>query len=346
MQKKMSSCLVLFFLLPVMLCGCNLKRSLPLVAEKTACRTHPVGPGPEDMVLDEFNGAPRLLISSCERRKPVLSGEIYAFDLKSGNTHVMPRTNEPASLAAFLPHGMDIRHDAGITELYVILHDPHHKGKRVENGVGVYRVFRNQLRMTALLEDKRCLWSPNDLSVLPTGEIYVSNDYMSRMDLFLGRKVSEVAHYDPRSGKWEIVADRLAFANGIYATSRHVYVSATRGNRILSYPRNPDGTLGTPKVIATLKGGDNIMPYGKYLLVCAHFDDLAFMRHQKDAGKPSPSVVFRIDPASGEKRAIYADDGRVISAASTALVVGKKLYISQVFDPFILACDVPADIDW
>ena len=318
---------ILTAILLTILSGCNLKQRLPLVAEKTACYRVPVGAGPEDMVIDTFNGAPRLLISCYERRKPADHGEIYSFDIQTGETRVMPRTNEAASLAAFKPHGMDIRHDSGITELYVILHDPHARNNRFENGVGVYRVYRNELRMTAFLEDARSLWSPNDLSVLPDGGIYLTNDYRGNFDLYFRRKRSEIAYYAPQTGKWRIVAAGLAFANGIYATPARVYVAATLGNRILSYPRNADGGLGAPRTVTKLKGGDNIMPYGKYLLVCAHFDDLAFMRHAKDANEPSPSTVFRIDPETGDKKAIFADGGNTISAASTALIFGKKLYI-------------------
>lgn len=345
MRIKKFFCILVIFIL-TLAAGCDLKQPLPMVAEKTACYRVPTGSGPEDMVIDTFNGAPRLLISSYERRKPADHGDIYAFDIRTGAMRVLPRTNEPENLAAFKPHGIDIRHDRGITELYVILHDPHNRGNRLENGVGIYRVYRNGLRMTAFLEDARCLWSPNDLSVLPDGGIYLTNDYKSDLDLYLRRKCSEIAYYDPQTGKWRIVASGLAFANGIYATPARVYVSTTLGNRILSYSRNQDGSLGEPRTVTKLKGGDNIMPYGRYLLVCAHFDDFAFMRHAKDAKNPSPSVVFRIDPATGDKKAIFADSGRDISAASTALIFGKKLYISQVFDPFILVCDVPADIDW
>ncbi|NOY69959.1 MAG: hypothetical protein GXP53_10835 [Deltaproteobacteria bacterium] len=345
MGNKSFFCVSVILIL-TLVTGCNLKQRLPMVAEKASCYRFPTGDGPEDMVLDRFNGAPRILVSSYERRKPADHGEIYAFDIQTGGMQVLVRTNEPESLESFKPHGMDIRHDGGITELYVILHDPHNRGKRLENGVGIYRVYRNELRMTAFLEDPVCLWSPNDLSVAADGGIYLTNDYKSDLDLYFRRKRSEIAYYDPRTGKWKIVAAGLAFANGIYATSARVYVSTTLGNRILSYPINPDGSLGEPRTVTELKGGDNIMPYGKYILVCAHFDDFAFMRHAKDAKKLSPSVVFRIDPATGDKKAIFADAGKAISAASTALIYGKKLYISQVFDPFILVCDVPADIDW
>ena len=47
-----------------------------------------------------------------------------------------------------------------------------------------------------------------------------------------------------------------------------------------------------------------------------------------------------------EYETIFADAGATISAASTALIYNNRLYISQVFDPFILVCNVPRDINW
>jgi arylesterase/paraoxonase len=111
----------------------------------------------------------------------------------------------------------------------------------------------------------------------------------------------------------------------------------------MMYPRNPDGTLEAGKQIVEIKGLDNIMPCGDSLLVAAHFDDLAFFRHHKDADIPAPSVVFLIDPANPHpdqsRTVVYVDDGWQISAASTAFAYQNKLYISQVFGTRILVCD-------
>ena len=85
------------------------------------------------------------------------------------------------------------------------------------------------------------------------------------------------------------------------------------------------------------------MPFGNKLLVAAHFNDVAFMRHSRNEKVPSPSVIFLVDP---DKRAgedvltpVYVNDGYQISAASTAFVYQDKLYISQVFGKKIVVCD-------
>jgi hypothetical protein len=41
------------------------------------------------------------------------------------------------------------------------------------------------------------------------------------------------------------------------------------------------------------------------------------------------------------RETVYVDEGQVISAASTAMIFQEKLYISQVFDPYIVVCDIP-----
>lgn len=41
-------------------------------------------------------------------------------------------------------------------------------------------------------------------------------------------------------------------------------------------------------------------------------------------------------PETGEKEVLFSDDGKLISAASTAIRYGDFLYVSQVFDNFVL----------
>ena len=310
------------------------------------CRKIETGPGPEDFVLDSWHGQPRLLISSHDRRKPGANGDIRFYVPATGKTGIMPRTGEPERLIAFKPHGIDIRHTSDGTYLYVILHDPYAAGERLENGVGVYRVFKERLEMVQMLEDADHLWSPNDLSVLKTGDIYLTNDYRGKLDVYFKRKASEIAFYNANTGKWQVAADDLAFANGILAEPDQVFVTTTRGNQVLAYPRDADGSLGAGELVVTLKGGDNLTRYGKHLITTAHFNDFAFLKHAKDAENTAPTVIMRITPETGAKKAIYADTGEFISAASTALIHDGKIYISQVFDPFLVVCKTPPDIDW
>jgi hypothetical protein len=64
---------------------------------------------------------------------------------------------------------------------------------------------------------------------------------------------------------------------------------------------------------------------------------MRFMAHAGNKEKTSPTQIFRI-LADGTTKEIYANDGEEISAASTGLSYKNKLFISQVFEPFILSC--------
>jgi len=332
---------VLIFAVILLCSGCHLREPLPVPGQEVACHKINIAPGPEDFVLDTWHGAPRLLVSSHDRRQPETSGGIFYLDMDTETTGEMKRIGEPAALAAFKPHGMDIRKKGEEVLLYVILHDPAGRMKIHENAIGVYLVGDTELRFQDLMEDASFLWSPNDLSVMQGGEIYVTNDRWNDLDVYFKRESSEIVYYQPETKTWSVVAEKLAFANGIYAEKDRVFVTETLGEGFLMFPRLPDGRLGPKSVIARMKGGDNIMKYGDYFLTTAHYDDLAFLKHKKNPEHHSPSIVFRVRPDFSSKEAMYVNTGETISSASTGMVFNNKLYISQVFDPFIVVCDVP-----
>jgi len=334
-------CTVLFILT-----SCGLKKTLPKIDRELSCYSVTVADGPEDFVLDDRLFGKRLIISSHDRRNPESSGGIFLFDLISETSKEMTRTGEPQKIKAFRPHGMDIRHDNNGSYLYVIIHDPQNLSKRNENAIAVYKILEDTLDFFTLLEEKRHLWSPNDLSVMESGEIYVTNDCRTKFDLYFKRHVSEVVRYQPKLKNWSVAVSGLGLANGIIALPDKVYISTTFENHFFIYKRNPDGSLTRTDTVGPIKGLDNLMPYEDTILTTAHFDDLAFMRHMGSKEVVSPSVVFMISPTKKIFKPIYADPGTGISAASTALIYDKKLYISQVFDSHIRICELPEGNMW
>lgn len=326
-------CLALLFL-----SGCGFKKTLPKIDSKFDCYSVTVADGPEDFVLDDFSFGKRLIISSHDRRNPASSGGIFTFDLIAETAKEMTRTDEPERIKAFKPHGMDIRHDETGSYLYVVLHDLQNLSIRDDNAIVIYRILEDSLTFITLLESKVHLWSPNDLSVMQSGEIYVTNDCRTKFDMYLKRYVSEVVRYEPGQQEWSIVVSDLGYANGIMALPDKVYVSTTFENQLFIFKRNNDGSLTQDDVIGPIKGLDNLMPFGNKIITTAHFDDFAFLRHMGSKDNISPSVVFMIDPATKTYQPIYVDSGDGISAASTALFFDKKLYISQVFDSHIRIC--------
>lgn len=327
------SCLILLFIN-----GCGLKKTLPKMNSDLNCYSVAVADGPEDFVLDDFSFGQRLILSSHDRRNPTSSGGIYIFDLITETAKEMIRNDEPERIKAFKPHGMDIRHNETGSYLYVILHDPQNQSKRDDNLIAIYRIFENSLTFMTFLESKNHLWSPNDLSVMQSGEIYVTNDFKTKFDMYFKRNVSEVVRYQPEKKEWSTVVSGLGFANGIIALPDKVYISTTFNNQLFIYKRNGDGSLTQSGVIGPIKGLDNLMPFGSKIIAAAHYNDLAFMRHMNSRENISPSVIFMIDPVKETYEPIYVDSGEGISAASTALFFNQKLYISQVFDSHIRIC--------
>jgi hypothetical protein len=297
-------------------------------------------PGPEDLVLD---GPDRLLVSSQDRRtEPPPPGAVYALDMPSGEVAELPRMGEPEGMP-FHPHGMDlVRGDDGILRLYVINHRL--DGQDPPHAIVVYRVLADRLEFLELLEDP-LLASPNDLAALPDGQLYVGNDRSAGgglTEMVLGLKKSTVVHFDGQ-GTWKVVAEGLAYTNGIAVLGHRVIVAATRENAIYSYARLGDGSLTLKTRVARVPGPDNFFVAGDDLFVAVHPRPLAFVAHARNPAKPSPSHVYRMDLATYEMELLFADDGHGISASSTGIWIDQTLWIGQVFDPFVVVARVRGD---
>ncbi len=298
---------------------------------------HPGIPGPEDMVLD---GPDRLLISSQDRRAdPWPPGGIFALHMPTGAIAELPRVGEPEGLS-FHPHGIDlVRRADGEVWLYAITHRP--PGELPRHAIAVYRVQRDRLEFLELLEDP-LLASPNDLAATPDGQVYVSNDGSADhgiAEVIFALKRSTIVHRDV-DGSWKLVADGLAYCNGIAVVGNRVIVASTREHTIYGFSILGDGSLTHKTSLARVKGPDNFFVAGNDLFVACHPRALAFAAHALNPKKRSPSQVYRLDLASGELQLVFADDGSGISASATGIWVDQTLWIGQVFDPFVIQARV------
>jgi len=292
------------------------------------------GPGPEDMAVDSTGGNLRLLVSCSERRENPPFGEIYEVNLSDNSSRILPRKNTPDDIV-FHPHGIDLKTINGITRLYAISHN----NEKERQSIVVYHVYADSLVFEQVIENQAAMNTPNDLAVTEKGDIYVSNDAGKRgsvVEQLLKLKRSNVVFYDSELRLWKKVADRLIYANGVAVDDTCVYVATTRSNKLFSYKRQPDGNLTDRKTLVKIKGEDNIMFNGSEMVFTSHPDVFAFLKHVKSSEKKSPSQVHGYNRKTGQYRLILADDGYRISASSTALFFNNKLYISQVFDPYIL----------
>ncbi|MBE8398076.1 arylesterase, partial [Leptospira borgpetersenii serovar Hardjo-bovis] len=62
------------------------------------------------------------------------------------------------------------------------------------------------------------------------------------------------------------------------------------------------------------------------------------LRHIGNPEYLSPTIVFRIS-SDGTFQEVFANSGDLISAGSTAIPFEGRLYIAQVFNPYILNCE-------
>lgn len=316
---------------------------IPASKQRNSVRI-PVGPGPEDIVIDSSTaGYPRLL-ASCLQRRPGLPvfNEICEVNLNNDSYKVLKRTNEPQGMV-FRPHGIDlVKNTNGELLLYCVSHNK----VQNEHSIIVYKVFADRLEFREKM-DSPLLVSPNDVSASCTGELFVTNDAGKPGDAkeqILKLKRSNVIHFNPSTKQWRIAADRVSYANGIAVHScpaDYAVFSTVRSNEICVIKPSATEKYGFKTTrIARLKGLDNITFINdNEILVTAHLKQVAYIKHYKDAKNISPTVVYRVNVLTGEYSTFYSNDGSAICGASTALVYNGKMYLAQVFEAFLLKCD-------
>ena len=97
--------------------------------------------------------------------------------------------------------------------------------------------------------DGKPLRGPNDLTLDPTGGFYFTDPGESSIEKPIG-----TVHYVDTSGKTHLVTSGLAFPNGIVLTEdgKRLLVGESQFNRILEYPVQSPGKVGTMRVFADL----------------------------------------------------------------------------------------------
>ena len=303
-------------------------------------------PGPEDMVLDRYDGGTRLLVSSADRRGRELPGEIYAVDTITLEKFALPRAGGPGGLS-FSPHGLSLVVLPDRTKLlYVVNHYPEQDVERyriLPHSILVYQVYNRSLSFLEEISDP-LLVSPNDVAALPDGTVYVSNDGSAEggmLEIVLGMERASVVMISPR-GAVKVLEEKLAMANGIQVTEKELYLAVTRENAVYRYDRETDGSLSGRRKLAYVKGPDNLTLTDDHIFVAAHLKDVALARHMSNPEIPAPSVVYRIDRESGNRVLVYADGGDTISAASTAVSAEGFLFIGQIADDYLIRVRDPA----
>ncbi len=285
--------------------------------------------GAEDIVIDTVSNItqPRLIASCADYAHKRTTNCLQAIELTSRRVHTLLRTNEPSNMP-FVPHGIDLARFNDSLFLYVI----NHESKNITS-ILTYYVKDTTLKLTKRFTSK-LLTSPNDISVNSKREIYITNDHHksgNETEIILNQKKGTVVQIS--NDVCTVFSKGYCYANGILANDSGVYVSTVRQNKLFFVPYN----LPLHKrVVARFKGQDNITYTANKLYVTSHPKQLRFVRHAKNQEVKSPTVVYEVNLITGHKRVVYSNNGTQINAATTALRFGNKLYLSQLFVPFVL----------
>jgi hypothetical protein len=293
-----------------------------------------VGPGPEDILIDSTTGIVRLLISCSERRdkKPAF-GEIQSMDFETKVITTLPRENHPDSIP-FHPHGFYLQTIGGTPFLFVV---NHYSDESKRNVVLKYKVLADKLVFEREYRSDLMI-SPNEVCALPDGSFFFTND-MGSDDLIYEQLVNPFGGslvYVDAEGNARYAERELSFPNGLEYKDGKLWMATTRNKAMFRYNVSADGQLTEKTKISTINGMDNIRFCNGKLIVAVHPDEIAFVAHSVSTWKFSPGVIYAIDPDNGASKVLYENNGKYISGGSTAVEYKGQVYISQVFEPFLL----------
>lgn len=292
----------------------------------------PIGAGPEDMVLDTFStkGKPRLIVSCSSRRKGETPfNEIMSIDILTNTLKTLVRI-EPSPIC-FRPHGIDLVNGSEGLILYIANHCDAQKLQTIIK----YKVEKDTLKWLSSSSNP-LITSPNAVSGSVDGSFIVSNDSYKRgsiSEMIFKQKKCRTAYC--QDGNCSEVGERLAFGNGIMKDGNKVYQASTMPGAVYVYDF-VEGKLQNQKLLCKLAGADNIRDFGDEIIVAGHINFGKFLKHMKNEKNHSPTLIVAINKKTGVQRVLFEDDGALISAASTAIVFDGYLYISQIFDAFLL----------
>lgn len=283
-------------------------------------------PGPEDIVFDKINN--RILVSCNERRDGKTAySEIQQINLSTNVSTILPFINMPA--IEFKPVGIDLQTINDIQYLYVVNYTQPRsviQFKVNKENLDFIKEYKNDLLIT-----------PNDLTVLPNGSFYFSNDKDSPniIELLTNPNGGSVGYCDGNN-TWKKVDSAVGFPNGLYNENDTLYVATSRHKALYKYEIQSNGNLLNRRILSNINGFDNISSYGEELIIAVHPDEIKFALLSFIPSALSPCKTYSINKYTGASKLIFEDEGKLISGSSTALIIGNDLYLSQIFGEYVL----------
>ncbi len=302
-----------------------------------------VGPGPEDIALDESISPTRILVACGERRGMQAFGGIFSVD--PSTDRVQQLRIDTTLKMPFSPHGIDISEENGVHYLYVVNH--YRSDRQTHLDKDEHAIIKFEIRGDFLKLEKvykhPLISVPNDICVLEDGSFYFSNwvgkskrSHMISSAIFK-RKTGNITYYDAGSDRFIIAKDKLQMPNGIGVIGQRLFATLTTADQLRSYAIQNDGSLIDSESMAMIKAGDNItFDDQSRIITTSHTKASKFIKHSKSGEHISPSAVYAVHPLSKSESVLYVDNGENISGSSAAIIYDGYIYIAQVFEPFLL----------
>jgi len=294
-----------------------------------------IGFGPEDMLWDSISMHESRILVSCGSRRNEHSEKangIYSINPKTEEVIKLKQLGNLKDLE-FHSHGFDIEEIDGQVYLYVI----NHEDEIDRQSILKYLVNGNNLILDSIIQHPLII-SPNDIYVLSDGSFFISNDAGkrgSKTEIMLAQKRGSVVYF-PANDEAIVIDNHLGMPNGLYFEAPYLYVSTSMQGKLFRYTQLNNSFTNKTIIAKKLPGGDNLNPYRDGLLVPCHPRYIAFIRHAIHAKNNSPSVVYYVSFDGKTKEAVFSDNGKIISCGSTAIIKDDFIYVSQIFENYIL----------
>lgn len=313
--------------------------------------------GPEDFTYSLKHNL--LFISSHNRRDMFNSlGHLFILNTLTDEIELLNITY-PIN---FRPHGISIYEDCGSSNIINIFVISHRFTSSVQHVIEKfsYSVENKELKHIETLQNE-LLVAPNDLLALNCNEILVSNDHYTSNILFglshdlVKVRSADLTYYDGKN--WNNLNKKVAFGNGLI-----LHKDQTRNKEVLIRSSSADFSLLTYDITRSKDNNkflesidsvvsDEVLPFSPdniehdvntgNIIITGHHSTTLFLGHAIFRTN-APSVVIEYKSPNNYET-LYYDDGTELSAASVATRTKdkKKLYIGQVFNPYILVCVNP-----
>ncbi|XP_056374952.1 serum paraoxonase/arylesterase 2-like [Hyla sarda] len=277
---------------------------------------------------------------------PEKPGEIFLLDLNEERLRPFSlRISKGFDLPTFNPHGMSTYIDEKDDTVYLfVVNHPLYKS--------TVEIFKFEDEENVLVHLKTIkhpsLYNVNDVVAVGPESFYATNDHyftdfiMRFVEMFLGLTWTNVVYYSP--GDVRQVASGFYSANGITMSSdkTFIYVADVTGHTISIFEKHANWSLSPVKVVQleTLLDNLSVDPLTGDVWTGAHPNGFKLVNYNtKDVPGSEIVRIQNIHSDNPIVTTVYANNGSVLQASTSAVVYGNKLLMGTVFHK-ALCCEL------